>query len=159
MDKHFLEFWGNFLINVAKGQRQLEDMAKWISQGFKGFEDLTAMFQKFYAFDHLKEDAPDYMNAWKKAAEDFQKSFKDYFSLFDLVPRQKYLALVEKYEALKEKVVEQEETIKHLRILLGEKMADQEAMVKGFQDLINKQGEQFLKFMTGMSQLFLKGPS
>ena len=159
MDKNFLEFWGNFLINTAKGQKQLEDMAKWISQGFKGFEDLTAMFRKFYGLDHLDKDSLDDAKMWKKAREDFQKSFKDYFSLFDLVPREEYLSLVEKYEALKEKVATQEETIKHFRILLGEKMADQEAMVKGFQDLINKQSEQFLKFMTDMGQSFLKGPS
>jgi hypothetical protein len=157
MDSHFLEFWGNVLINVAKGQRQLDDISKWMMQGFKGFEDLTALFRKFYGLDHLKEDAPDYMNVWKKASEDFQKSFKDYFSLFDLVPRQKYLELVEEYEALKEKVATQEETIKHLRILLGEKMADQEEMVNGFQDLIKKQSEQFLNLITNMGQFFLKG--
>jgi len=28
MDRHFLEFWGNFLIKAAKGQKQLEDMSR-----------------------------------------------------------------------------------------------------------------------------------
>jgi hypothetical protein len=36
MDRHFLEFWGNFLINAAKGQKQMEDMSKWMQQGFEG---------------------------------------------------------------------------------------------------------------------------
>ena len=60
MDKNFLEFWGNFFINAAKGQQQLEDMGQWMSQGFKGFEELTAMFRKCYGLDQLSPDAPDY---------------------------------------------------------------------------------------------------
>lgn len=159
MDKHFLEFWGNFLINVAKGQKQMEDMAKWRGQGFKGFEDLSAMFQKFYGLNYLKEDTPDYTNAWKKATEDFEKSFKDYLSLFNLIPRQEYLALVEKYETLKQKAASQEETINHLRMLLGEKVFDPGGVIKGFQELMKKQGEQFQKLMESMGQPFQKETS
>jgi hypothetical protein len=48
MDKYFLEFWGNFLINTAKGQKQMEDMSKWMQQGFEGFDELTGMFRKFW---------------------------------------------------------------------------------------------------------------
>jgi hypothetical protein len=157
MDRHFLEFWGNFLISVAKGQKQMEDMAKWMGQGFKGVEDITAMFQKFYGLDHLGKENLDDVNMWKKAGEDFQESFKNYLSLFDIVPRKDYLSLIEQYEELKEKLATQEETIKHLRILLGEKMADQEEMVNGFQDLIKKQSEQFLNLITNTGQFFLKG--
>lgn len=131
-------------------------MAKWINQGFKGFEDLSAMFQKFYGLNHLKADTPDYTNAWEKAAEDFQKSFKDYLSLFNLVPRHEYLALVKKYETLKQKMSSQEETINHLRMLLGEKVFDPGGVVKGFQELMKKQGEQFQKLMESIGQPFQK---
>ena len=49
MDRHFLEFWGNFLVNAAKEQKRLEDLSNWMQQGFKfkGFDDLTEMFRKF----------------------------------------------------------------------------------------------------------------
>ena len=107
MDRHFLEFWGNFLINVAKGQKQMEDIAKWMQQGFEGFDELTGMFKKFYGLEHMEKDTPAYIETWKKASEDFIKSFKEYLCLMGVVP--------------KEKVVSQEETIKHLRMLLNEK--------------------------------------
>ncbi len=154
MDRHFLEFWGNLFLNAAKGQKSLEDMDRWIRQGFSGFEELTAMFQRFYGLDHLDKDSPDYVKMWKKAGQDFQESFKDYLSLFDLVPREDYLSLIEKYEALKERVATQEETIKHLRMLLGEKVSVPGEVVKGFQDLMQKQREQFQKLMESIGQSF-----
>ncbi|MDI7261290.1 MAG: hypothetical protein QME90_15410 [Thermodesulfobacteriota bacterium] len=159
MDKHFLEFWGNFLINVAKGQKQLEDISKWMMQGFKGFEDLTAMFQTFYSLDKLDKSSPDYLKMWKKAEEDFKKSFKDYLSLLGLVPKEEYLGLVEKYEALKQKVASQEETISHLRMLLGEKVFDPGGVVKGFQDLMQRQKDQFQKLMESIGESFQKKSS
>ena len=159
MDKHFLEFWGNFLINAAKGQKQLEDMARWMTQGLKGFEDLTAMFRKFYGLDRTPESAPGYVKTWEKAAKDFQKSFQDYLNLFGVVPRQEHLELVKKYEALKEKVTAQEETINRLRMLLEAKGADLGKIVKGYQDLVEKQIDQFEKLMGGLGESFGKETS
>ena len=157
MDTHFLEFWGNFLINAAKGQKQLEDMSKWMQQGFKGFDELTAMFTKFYGLEHMGKDSPDYMATWKKASEDFIKSFKEYLSLMGVVPKEEHLALVKKYEELKEKVASQEETIKHLRMLLGEKMAGAQGdVVKGFQEIIEKQSKEFQETMETFDRFFKK---
>lgn len=159
MDTHFLEFLGNLLIQTAKGQRQLEDMAGWVRQGFKGPDDLTAMFQQFYGLDRLNKDSSDYPKMQQKASEDFQKSFKDCLSLFALAPRDEYLALVEKYEALKEKAAAQEETIKHLRTLLGAKISDPGNVVKGFQDLMKEQTDQLQKLMESFGQSFQKKSS
>lgn len=157
MDRHFLEFWGNYLINVAEGQRKLEEMTEWITQGFKGFEELTAMFRRFYGLDRILEDSPDYLNTCKRAEKDFLKSFQDYLNLFGVVSLQEHLALVKKYEELKEKVATQEETINHLRMLLEEKGAGQAEVFKGFQDLVEKQGEEFRDLMKGFSGLFREG--
>ena len=159
MDTKFLEFWGNFLIQTAKGQRQLEEMTNWITQGFKGSEDLNTMFKKAYGLDLLNKDSSDYQKIQEKTLEEFQKSFKDYFSQFGLAPREEYLTLAEKYEALKEKVVSQEETIKHLRMLLAAKNSDTENVVNGFQDLLKKQGDQFQQFMENASMFFQKKSS
>jgi hypothetical protein len=156
MDRHFLEFWGNFLINAAKGQEQLEDMARWVGQGLRGFEDLTALFKKFYGLDSFDEENPDYPKIRKKAEKDFQESFQDYLDLFGFVTRQEHLALVKEYEALKEKVAAQEETIKHLQMVIEDKGIDQGEMVKGFQDLIRKQTDQFQKLMKDFGHSFEK---
>jgi hypothetical protein len=155
MDPHFLEFWGNFLVNASKEQRRLKDLYKWMQQGFNGFDDLTEMFRKFYGLDHMEKDTPAYMETMKKASENFLESFKDYLDLMGMVPKDKHLALVQKYEALKEKVADQEETIKNLQLLLEEKRAESQGeLVQGFQDLIEKQSKQFQKTMETFGSFF-----
>jgi chromosome segregation ATPase len=157
MDRHFLEFWGNLFINAAKQQEQLEDLAKWIQQGFKGFDELTAMFKKFYGLEHLKKDTPVYTESWESASENFLNSFKDYLDLMGMVPKKEHLALVKKYEELKEKVADQEETINHLRMLLQERKSEsQDELVQGFHDLIDKQSKQFQETMETFGSFFKK---
>lgn len=148
MNRQFLEFWGNFLINVAKGEKQMEDMAQWINQGFKGFEDLAAMFRNFYGLDR---SASDYGKTWENAAKDFQKSFQDYLKLFGVVPMQEHLELIKKYEALKEKAAAQEETILHFKTLLDQKGPDLGNMAERFQELLKRQTDQFQNLMKSLT--------
>jgi hypothetical protein len=159
MDRHFLEFWGNFFIHAAKGHKQMEELTQWIHQGMKGFEDLAAMFRKFYGLEGMPEDSPDYLKAWRKASENIRKSFDEYLGLMGAVPRNEHLTLVKKYEDLKEKVAEQGETIKHLQMLLDAKGMDQGETVKGFQDLLKKQTEDFHALMEGFGQILGKDSS
>ena len=157
MNRQFLEFWGNFLVEVAKGQKQLEDFTKWTSQGLKGFEDLTALFRKAYGLENLQKDSPDYLNMWKNAEEDFWKSYRESMSWFGIVPREEHLELVKKYEDLKKKCEAQEETIKHLRMLLeAQSGVDYKEMTKGFQELAQKQSDQFQKMMETFHDMFKK---
>ncbi len=143
MDSHFFEFWGDYFTLIARGQRQLETLARWIQQGYRESDDPTEMFRKFYGLDHVDGRIADYGKMWEKAVQDFQKSFKESVSLFGLVPQQEYLTLAEKCEALEQKIAVQEETIERLKGLLREKVIDPEKMVKNFQKLMKKQGDQF----------------
>ncbi len=155
MDSNFLEFWGNFLLSAARNQKQMEDMQKWMQQGFRGFEDITALFRKIYGVKPSGEACFDYGEFWKKAQADFTESFKDYLNLLGVVPRDEYLALVKKYEELKERVSSQEETIKHLRMLFTNvKEADYERVSRKFDNLLQKQGEQFQQLMDNFSSMF-----
>ena len=157
MDPQFLEFWGNFLINAAKGQRNMEEMAKWMGQGLSGYEELTAMFKKFYGLDRRLKDTPDGSEAWQEAADNFQKSFKDYLDLIGVVPRDEHLKLIKEYEEMKQRVADQEGTIKHLRMLLDAKgVADQTEVVKSFQGLMEKQSKQFKELTDSFGQFFKK---
>jgi len=157
MDTQFLEFWGNFMINAAKGQRQLEEMSTWMGQGLKGSDELTALFRKFYGMEHMDKNDSDYKVTWKKASEDFQESFKDFQNLMGVVSKDEYLDLVKKYEDMKKKVADQEETIKNLRMLLDARgTGEQEEVVKSFQELMHKQSEQFQKLASNFGQFFQK---
>lgn len=154
MDKKFLEFWGNFLLNAAKGQEHLDDMTRWIREGFKGFEQQLSLFRKCYGLDHESESSPDYMEMWSKAATDFQNSYKEFLGIMGLVLKEDYLTLAEKYEALKEKLAHQEETIHHLKMKTASKDVDQGEIVKGFEMLMKKQAEQFQELTKSFGQLY-----
>jgi hypothetical protein len=157
MDTQFMEFWGNFLLNAARSQKQLEDMTKWMKGGFTGFEELTSLFRKTYGLEKVDKESPDFLKMWAGAQENFTKSFKDYLNLLGVVPRDEYLALVKKYEELKEKAASQEETIKHLRMFFSEaKKEEYQDLTGQFDELARKQGEQFEKLMGGFAQLFKK---
>jgi uncharacterized coiled-coil protein SlyX len=158
VDKKFMEFWGNFLINAARSQQQAEDMAKWIAQGFDGFDALTKLFRSCYGMDQLDEGSAEYVKIMEQAQAAFWESFQSYLSLFGVVPKEEHLALVKRYEELKEKIAAHEETIKHLRMLLDEKLFDQNAVVKGLQDLVKEQTDRFQELMTSSAQ-FLKKES
>ena len=151
MDSQFLEFWGNYLLAVAKGQKQLEDLNQWIQQGFSGFEELTAMLNKFYGIEPPRNNDVDSTNAWQNAAADFQNSLDSYLTLMGLIPQEKHHALEKKYAALKNKVAELEDTIKVLRDLLAEKGTYQGETTKVFQDLVNRQAEAFETLMQSVS--------
>ena len=157
MDKHFLEFWGNFLINAAREQKRMEDLSKWMQQGFKGFDELTAMFNKFYGLEQMERGTPAHTEAWKNASENFLNSFKDYLNLMGMVSKDEHLTLIKKYEELEEKAAAQEEKITYLRLLLEEKKTEsQKELVQGFQDLIEKQSKQFQETMETFGSFFQK---
>jgi len=151
MDKHFLEFWGNFFLSAAKGQQQLEDMTRWLTGGFAEVKGLTDMFQKAYGLDRLQESSDEYLKIWKKAEKDFKDSQRAYLNLMGLVSREDYAALAERLEELKEKVASQEDTIKHLRQLLADKGLDYRAVTLEFQELIKKQAESVQEFFSGVT--------
>ena len=151
MDRQFLEFWGNYLLAAAKGQQQLDDLNQWIHQGFSGFEELTALFKKFYGLERPPKENTDSAIAWQNAAASFRDSFNAYLELMGVVPRDKYQALEQKYAAIKIKVADQEETIKVLRNLLAEEGTYQGETVKVYQNLVKKQSDAFETLMKNLT--------
>jgi len=149
MDRHFLELWGNLLIQAAKGQQQKEELNRLVNRSAKGFEEQNALFRKFYGLDDANDKRPADTEAWEKAVSDFQTSLKQYLNLMGVVPRAEHLLLVEKYENLKKKAADLEETVEHLRMLLNVKSMAQGDAAKGFQDLIKKQTDQFQDLLKG----------
>ena len=152
MNRHFLEFWGKALLQAAKGQKQLEDLAKWSQRGIFSFQDYLELFKTSYGLGEATEDNPDYYARWQKAQENFQNSFREYLRIFGAVPREDYVDLARQFEELQQKVAEQEATIKELRLLLEGKGLGMEATSLEFQRLIQKQGEQFQKFLQGLGE-------
>ena len=151
MDSKFLEFWGNYLLAASKGQQQLEDLNKWIQQGFSGFEALTSMFKNFYGLEQPRRQDADSAIDWQSVTADFSKSYNAYLDLMGMVPQGKYQELEKKYTALQKKVTDREDTIRVLRDLLAEKGTYQGETTKVFQDLVNKQVDAFETFMKSVA--------
>uniref|UniRef100_A0A7V4G9U4 Uncharacterized protein n=1 Tax=Desulfobacca acetoxidans TaxID=60893 RepID=A0A7V4G9U4_9BACT len=152
MNRHFLEFWGKFLLDAAKSQKLLEDITALFQRGLREVPNYARLFKACYGLNEVAEDTPDFLSLWQKAEEDFRKSFQEYLNLLGVVSREEYDALARENEALKDKLAQQEETIQHLRLLVEEKGLGLEAATLEFQQLLKRQGEQFQKFLQGLGQ-------
>ncbi len=156
MDKQFLEFWGNLLLNAAKGQEHLDEVTRCIREGFKGFDQQLSLLRKCYGLKGEAESSPDNAEIWSKEASDFQNSYREFLGIMGLVPKEEYLALEEKYEALKEKLNSQEETIRHLKMKSSTSEVDAAEFIKGFDQLIKEQSTQFQELMKSFGQVYKK---
>jgi uncharacterized coiled-coil protein SlyX len=152
MDSKFLEFWGNYMLAAAKGQQQLEDLNKWINQGFSGFKELSAVFQKYYDLEAYHKKNHESNQAWQLAEACFRDSFEAYLYTIGAVPVGKYRQLEQNLTDLEKKVAERDETITILRDLLAEKGTYQGETVKALQDLVNKQAGAFESFMKNIAE-------
>jgi hypothetical protein len=157
VDKQFLEFWGNLLLSAAKGQRQLDEFSRWMSQGMSGFRDLTAMFQQFYDLE-VEKAAGD--ERWDSARNAFTKAYRAYLDSLGAVPRSEFTALKKQYEELKKTAEDQKATLHRLRMELSESRMAQGDVVRGFQELIQVQSEQFKQVADSFSRFFAdQGPN
>jgi len=157
MDKNFLELFGNILIGASRGKKQVDEMLRWVQKSVTasatGIYELPAMFKKFYGLDQLSERSTEYKMMAEKAVQDFQNSLKEYVTLLGMIPseqtvsRDEYLNLIRKYEKLKERCADQEETIKHLRMIVDlskeEKVSPD--LITGIQDIVKGQTDLFQK--------------
>lgn len=156
MDAGFLEFWGRSLLNFARGQRQIEEFSRLLIDGSGGNDSQSALFRQVYGLDHLEKSSAEYLKLYEKAVQSFQQSLREYLRLFDLTPREEHEALIKECEALKQKVLEQEQTIGHLKRVLGEKGQESAETVRNLQDVLANQVDQFQQMMTTIGQAFQK---
>ncbi len=154
MDDKYMEFWGNFLLNAARGKKQMDGMSSWMKDGF---EEMTTMFNKMNKSCHSPESGEDYTGMAENMTKEFNNSLKEYLAMMGMVPSNEHLALVKKYEKLKEKYDSQEETIRHLKMLLTAREAGQQDVVTGMQDIAKNQTEFFRKMMDDFGQFLTDG--
>ncbi|MDQ5984784.1 MAG: hypothetical protein CSYNP_00480 [Syntrophus sp. SKADARSKE-3] len=156
IDRDFFEFWGQLFLNVAKGQKQIEEMNSLFRQGMDGYESMRTLFRNIYGLDKKTEYHSNSTSAWEKSRDNFQTSFRQVLSIWGLVTKEDYDALSAKYDALEKRVGEQELTIKQLRMLLGERQDDAFATTKELQGLLSKQQAEFQALMNNLGIVFEK---
>lgn len=169
MDAKFLEFWGNYLLSLSRVGKLQEESFRFLD-GLLGdpkklaapanqpglFEKHWDLFRKCYGLEKEAE-SPDYMESLRKASEDFQRSLKEFMTIFDVVPRSDYEEMKKKCGELEERIKTQEETMRQLR---GEKMLElsgDAGFASGFQEMIRTQTEQFTAIMDSLGKICEQG--
>lgn len=143
------------LVGTAKAQKQVELLAEWLRSWSESFGAASEFWKNAYASKHAVQSSPFYPVVWKESEETFRNLLKGYLSLIGGVPMEEHMELVEKYEELKEKSAEQEESIEHLRALLSrEGIIDYGYFAREYQDFVKKQTKEYQKVMENFSKLF-----
>ncbi len=161
MDDKFLEFFGNFLINMAQGKKHAREAGEWMKNWYPSgkevsvppsgpdFGQMQALFRKTYGLEETSARSHEHGALLEKAHNEFRTSMKSYLETIGFVSKQDHLELVKRYEALKEKCADQEETISHLKMLKGEE--EEVAPSPGAVDMhsLVRQQNRLLKNMMG----------
>ncbi len=151
MNRQFYEFWGNYFTSVAQGQKQLEDMAAWMKQGFVGTDDITALFRRCYGLNASASDNASADKTWQKAIADFQQTFTDFAEQWGWVSQNEHQRLLDKCAAQEKKIEQQQATITQLRDLLHQEGRGHAELFELFKDTFEEQSSQFNALIKNIS--------
>ena len=158
MDTAFLEFWGKFLINVAQGQKQLDEMSTWMRRGYAGADDLANLFRSCYGLNASDSGSTQDPQAWQDAVAEFQNTFTQFAAQWGWVPQAEHQQALDKCAALEQRVQTQQETIRQLRELLALKGLGYNELLQHMQGSLKDQGDQFQRLMENILSAFKEKP-
>ena len=148
MNSSILEFWGNMLLNAAKGSKQMDDLSGTMKGA--GFQDMAEQLRQFADTDAFRKSFEEYFKVCRQANTDFQESMKEFLSLMDLVPRKDYDELKQKYEDLLKSVKEKKEAGNTFK----DELKLQAEGLKAFESLVTDQAKQFQDLMSGFTTFY-----
>lgn len=152
MDRQFFEFWGNYFTNVAKGQKQLEEITSWMNKGFRGTDDLTALFRRCYGLDEPEANNSLVSQKWQEAIADFQETFSQTASAWGWVTKAEHQQVLDKCTVLEEKIQQQQTTISQLRDLLDQEGLGHTELFQHFKNVYEDQSKQFNELMKSINE-------
>ncbi|MCG6891985.1 MAG: hypothetical protein LJE65_00125 [Desulfobacteraceae bacterium] len=145
MDANDFEFWSRFFQAAAENRKQMDALAAWVRQGFKGVEEMNALLMRFYPFASASDEDRE------AAAARFRESFREMARMWGWVPLEEHREVLKARKELERKVSEQQATIDRLRRMLDDTGSGQADLFQRFQDLMVEQGEQFQQLMQGFT--------
>lgn len=156
MDRRFFEFWGQLFLDMARTQKQMEDMNRLFREGLAGFGALAFPFP--VGGGQKKEGGHDGPGAkgepWVQASKQVQESLRQMMALWNMVPKEDYDLLARRLSEAEGKVEEYEQTINTLRGLVGERQPDPLAATNDLQGLLARQQEAFESLLENLGRLF-----
>jgi phage tail tape-measure protein len=154
VDSQFYEFWGRFFMNVARGQKQVEEMSAWIKKGYAGADDLARLFRQCYGLNAADTGNAQDPQAWKEATAQFQKTFNQFAAQWGWVPQADHQQALEKCAVLEKQVASQQSTIRELRDLLDQKGLGYSQLLQHMQGSLKDQSDQFQALMESIGNAF-----
>lgn len=145
MDRQFLKFWGEFMLNAAEGRRQLDEMVRWMQSGCPPLGGLAERFRACYGLPAAASAQDD--DQWRQATSAFRAALDAYAPLWGWIPVERYNRLKRKTERLEATVAEQARLIQQFEALLGERNMGDMALITRFQNVIADQRQAFEKLM------------
>jgi uncharacterized coiled-coil protein SlyX len=152
MNRQFYEFWGTFFTQVARGQKQIEDLNAWVRQGLNGPKELSELFRHCYGLKPSENGSAEALQIWQKAIDDFQQSFDQLAEQWGWVSRSKHQKVLDRCKDLEKQVRHQQQTIEDLRELLYEKGLGHSELFQHLNRGIKEQSDQFHALMESINK-------
>ncbi len=146
--------------------RLVEDWLRLTADALRGAEDARKAMEALGAGPLTPDGLAGWARAWmpKQASAapdpgDLQELVEEYWKALGVVPRQRHLELLEKYEELKARLEEAESTVKNLRELLASRGREQEAegVIGEWEDLTRKALKAQTEWARTWTEGFLSG--
>ncbi|MFV0437075.1 MAG: hypothetical protein ACK5PS_06760 [Desulfopila sp.] len=154
MNRQFFEFWGDFFTNVARGQKQFEEMTAWMQHGFTGTRELNELFQRCYGLAPSGTDARQPSPVWQTAIDDFQKNFAEMASQWGWVSETEHQKALNRCRDLEQQVQQQQKTIGELRTLLLDKGLGHSELLQHLKNSMQEQSDQFHSLMQSLQETY-----
>lgn len=135
------EAWINLWNEAMQGTKESQQALKALSRIYSNQEDLSRWMSNFmpkaYASTGVQPEA-------------FEEWLEDWWRAMGVVPRSRYLELLEKYDIVQRRLEKAEETVQKLQAMLGKEGQDEEA--QKVLDLWSNMLEETLKTQTEWMQ-------
>jgi len=158
MDEKFFKFWGDLINNTVTGTVRFNEFTDFVKQQGSASGSISNMFKKYYGLETMDETSPEYSTVFQEAVTHFNDALGNFYSAMDVVPKKDYLDLEKKYTALKQKMADLEEVVKHLKVLFKSQSPgaepDIEKGIASLNQMLKSQNKNFVKMMDSLAGFY-----
>ena len=115
-DRIFIEAWLRLVTETIQGGDRAQNTFRWLAEAWKSQEELNKWMQRFLPVKS-ETSRPEEVREW----------IEDWWKVMGVVPRARYLELLERSEVLRARLEEAEATIQQLRATVGVKGQETQA--------------------------------
>jgi uncharacterized protein YdiU (UPF0061 family) len=149
MNKQLYEFWGNYLITLARGHQQFENFSALLNKGPVDMKALFSFMRRVYGLEEAggARSGESALSNWNKSLAECQRSLNQFAASWGWVPQAEHQRVLRDCQALQKQVDDQKILIDQLRDLLTEEGHGHTMLVDHLQRSFEEQNRQFQSLM------------